>query len=199
MKIFILLLGVIFSQTVFAAEVAIFGITLGADVPAIPVCESFKSDVSETCLKNDILDNPRLWKGGSNAGGSEEYTIYLPTSDIPRYLNKNRTTFGDLTFSALDGKVENITLFTEGNSVQDDALAALTKKFGKPNNFKTIMLQNSFGAGSIGYRARWLKGDVMVIFEGISDRINFGKIEISTKKYLAREKIWEDKEKGKDL
>lgn len=205
MKFFILLLGVMLSQSVCAASgVEVFGIKLGADLPSFPVCKMWalgESDkISETCFRaNEIIANPRSWKGGSNAGGCEEYQILLPTRDIPGYLNFNRSAFSDITISVIDGKVENITLFTNGASSQDEALAALVKKFGKPKQNKEVVLQNSFGAKRLGYSAIWVKGDTTVLFDGITYDINNGLIDISTKKYLVRKKEWVTKEKGKDL
>lgn len=92
-------------------------------------------------------------------------------------------------FSALvmDGKIQAMRWMTRGQGQQEAMLATLKGKFGEPASLKADPLQNGFGAKYESIRATWsLPQTVTVIFQGIADRIDQGKVEIMSEEARAR-------------
>lgn len=44
-------------------------------------------------------------------------------------------------------------------------------------------MQNGYGVHYFGYNAKWVIGDVIVTFAGVTSSTEFGEIKITTRKY----------------
>lgn len=197
MKILLFCISLILSQTVLSAEITIFGVTIRGNLPLLPICEN-DYDVKETCFKGgedwkkqqeasvegkEFTRQPNVLNMKSNGNDfGHNYEILLPSSEVPSYLKHERL-IGDFTISLFDGKVEGINIPTDGYSSQKNAFDALRKKFGKPQYFNKINMQNGYGVHYFGYNAKWVIGDVIVTFAGVTSSTEFGEIKITTRKY----------------
>lgn len=94
-----------------------------------------------------------------------------------------------ITAHVIGGRLEGIVIYTVGYSAQSAALNLLKGKYGDPTTVSTTSEQNAFGARYKNIHAKWRRGDINVVFDGMIDKIDEGRIIINTKKgaeFLAR-------------
>lgn len=120
-------------------------------------------------------------KSGTNEPMAfENIEIMFPVASAPTIG------FG-FTALVLDGKVQALKWTTRGQAQQSVVLEALKTKFGVPASTTTDTLQNGFGAKCDSIRASWsLPQTITVVFQGIGDRIDQGKVEIMSEAARAR-------------
>lgn len=86
-----------------------------------------------------------------------------------------------------DGVVDEITILTNGVSVQDAALSALTDKFGAPTAITRVPVQNRFGAVYQAIEAEWRLPGYRVTFDAVKADLDSGQINIGSDEYFVRE------------
>jgi hypothetical protein len=105
-----------------------------------------------------------------------------------------------LSAQVIDGKLESVWWETGGLEVQDEALAELIKKYGKPTRFHEDRKQNAFGAQFVSHRAEWHFVNLTVTFSGSLNTIDVGAVTISTNKMQEYQKtLGADEPKGLKL
>jgi hypothetical protein len=188
-KILVLLFLCCFINYAVAADLSVFGINIGKPLD-LPDCEQDG--------KMDLLNIKSACVIGKNtikkAWGTDDVSFAFPQEALPSYVKSLSMGLGA---ELIDGNVESIAFGTNGESVQDDVFSDLKKKFGKPTSFRKVPLQNRFNVKVIGLEARWHKNGIYVEFNGIEDSIDWGRVEISTDKYLKVYKDWEKLENSK--
>lgn len=172
-----------------AADYSVFGIDLGQKI-TMPDCGAGAAifDEKTMCVirKGDMWRFTTSLQNLEKELGTEEISIYFPNNLAPPYLSGI-----DLGVEMIDGVVESIAFSTAGESVQNDVLAALTKKYGNPTSIRNIPLQNAFGAKIIAIQASWHKSGLFVEFNGAAGSVDHGRVEVSTERYRKRYEAWE--------
>lgn len=105
----------------------------------------------------------------------------LPTSGKIQFIPS--TTFPGvkkINVELIDGVVEDITLITYGEGVQDKLYANLSGKYGVPQIKDIVKIQNRMGADFNNIVAEWKFTDLTILFSGVIDRIDTGIISAST-------------------
>lgn len=97
----------------------------------------------------------------------------------PDYSKENE----HLMVDTLENKVVALWFSTKGASVQEEVLATLTTKYGKPTVLDRKKKQTAFGVVIPYLSAYWKLPDVVVLFDGVTDRIDDGTVSISTPAY----------------
>lgn len=88
--------------------------------------------------------------------------------------------FSNAGVLVLDGTIHRVWFWTRGLKFQQDDLARLIDKFGKPTKVDRKNLQNAFGASFESMSASWDLGDSVVSFESYTDDINTGMLVLET-------------------
>jgi hypothetical protein len=123
--------------------------------------------------------------------GATIVNIFFPNNDRPRIVIPIKSIMGRV----IDGKLESISIGTCGIDCQDEALAVLTEKYGRPQTLKDENKQNEFGAVYTSHKAAWtflsvnqvstdVSADLIVSFRGTTERLDEGRIDIMTQKGL---------------
>jgi hypothetical protein len=88
---------------------------------------------------------------------------------------------GFLMRAAVDnGIVTGFSFETLGAKDQADVLAQLKAKYGRPAVLERRLLQNAFGVQVTSYYAEWYTRTVYVQFDGVTDTIDRGWVQIET-------------------
>lgn len=103
--------------------------------------------------------------------------VHLTGDDQDAFSFINGPSFGVFI---QDGTVASIVIATKGVDVQDAAFAALTKKFGKPNDKAVLTKQNRMGATFKIIEASWARRDAEIHFWGAKANPDVGGIYIVT-------------------
>ena len=137
-----------------ATHTSIFGIKLGAPL-ALPDCPVNSYNLVDESAIKELCVEP------ASAANIEESSrnVYFIPGDSPDYLKYNHL---DLTIR--DGLVQKISVFTNGLNDQDEVLAELTKKFGRPTTLKSEAESNLMGATFQAVTANWKVGADRVLF-----------------------------------
>lgn len=159
----------------FAADVTLFGITLGRplNLPDCPLNTQGGVDdeaVTKLCA--------RAWP---ESGPARTYDIGIPASARPDYLASRQ-----IAVEVMDGTVQWIDIITNGAQNQAKVLSQLIDKFGKPNSFAQQPWSNSLGAKLSALKARWTFGDQAVELDGfgLSGKLDRGVAQAYTKKWI---------------
>lgn len=138
------------------------------------------------------------WKAGREnvkIHWPHNYKLYFPGSI------KGGTS---LSGFAINGAVESISLGTGGLIVEDQVLAGLMKKFGKPTILKTSTMLSSDGKSAKFKAATWINDELQVEFQGVrpgrrksGNEFGAGSIYIRTKKGQALHERRLQMERGK--
>jgi hypothetical protein len=82
--------------------------------------------------------------------------------------------------SVENGTVTGSSFETLGVSDQADVLARLKAKYGEPTVLETRLLQNALGVRVTSYYAEWETRTVYVQFDGVTDTMDRGWVQIET-------------------
>jgi hypothetical protein len=82
--------------------------------------------------------------------------------------------------SVHDGIVTGVSFETLGVRDQADVLSRLKEKYGRPTVFEHRLLKNAFGVRVTSYYAEWATHIVYVQFDGATDTIDRGWVQIET-------------------
>jgi hypothetical protein len=85
-----------------------------------------------------------------------------------------------------EGVVGDITIFTKGIDVQEEALSQLTDKFGAPSEQQIRVMQNRLGARFDVVESSWSISGTYVRFTGASRNLDSGTISGTTPRAAAR-------------
>jgi hypothetical protein len=144
------------------AAPSLIGIELGKPLNA-PACPSdpilFFAPDRSTCQAD-------------TQGSSTEFWMHLANGHAT-YLG------GEPLVTVRDNSVEEISVQTLGIYGQDEALAALEVKFGKPTSLARPVMQNGFGATYRTIRARWVRAAYVVTYTSALD-VDHGEIHLMT-------------------
>jgi len=150
-----------------AQETMVLGIALGAPL-RMPACKGGETArASRLCFK-DVVKAPE----------SPSLTEYIVANTIkePPYMR------GDIHVMVLDGMVESVQVGTWGLEYQDNALKALSDKYGPPTHTRREKSKVLRARISTLY-ADWELRDFSVTFYGSVGSIDWGRVEASTYGY----------------
>lgn len=146
----------------------VLGIEVGAPF-TVPACSAREVSVSgRICFNADMIER-KTW-------GADEYYVSIPSAGTPPYVR------GELRVSVIKGVVESIQVGTWGIQAQSGALAALTKKYGDPTRSRKQMHHALRSRFPTQY-AEWDFDDFSVKLDGTTGSIDWGRIEVSTRRY----------------
>ncbi len=152
-----------------AQDKVVLGIELGAPF-RIPACKAGETaTASRPCFKSDLTTR--------KTNGVVEYFVANTTTSWPTYMRS------DIHVMVLDGTVESVQYGTWGIETQDNALAALSKKYGAPTRLRRE-LQKGMRARIRTIFADWDLQGFSVRLLGSVGSIDWGRIEVSTPRYL---------------
>ena len=165
----------------------VFGIAIGEPLN-IPECSKYGFDllhIPGPCAKS--------W-GTIKETGEVKMTVWFPTNQTPSIVKS----FPPVQISVLEGKVEYLFFSTRGISSQEDDLAQLKAKYGRPHKIDRPRMQNALGAEFGAYRASWTFPGLLVQFEGTTGSIDEGRVKVITPRYKAIVEEWsKKKEEGR--
>jgi hypothetical protein len=153
---------------------AILGVTIGApltrpECPKNPSGSYHLTSLQATCW---IKDQYR----------ADSVEVWLVDADL---VGVDFMRGGKLYLGMQDGKVGQIAIPTTGVASQRDAMVALRAKFGAPSRSAVTRAQNAFGAVFSVQTAAWFRPEYTVTFDAADSDLEWGRIEITTKGYLA--------------
>jgi len=164
-----LLLGYLLAVSFSAAAQGkgILGIELGSRF-LLPECGAGGGAVtSRACVSPDpVVRKP--W-------GADEYRVALPISGTPSYVR------GEIRVTTVQGIVESVQVGTWGIQSQDGVLSALTNQYGKPTRIRE---QKHPLSRTPARFAEWELADFSVKLEGSTGSIDWGSIEVASRRYL---------------
>lgn len=179
----------------------VFGIKIGErlsipeceknlDRPLKPKEEDFNSGTYEFCYAQfgHLFDNesntPPLITGEIHV----EPTTMLGGPKLAR--------LGGFNGLIIDGVLEEIEFYTWGIEAQDIVFDALKEKYGKPFKYEPKNVQNKMGARYEAFDATWQFDDLNVIFFSVENKLDSGRVIISTDRALIyRAKEYDVKQK----
>ena len=150
---------------------SVFGIELGGRF-SVPQCGAKDGIVYSTRTCYNGVPARKAW-------GADQYDVSLPNAEAPAYVR------GELAVFVVDGVVEAVRVSTWGIQAQGGALKALTAKYGKPAKAweqKRNTLRSRFNAQF----AEWTFTDFDVKFDGTTNSIDWGQIDVATHRYRKR-------------
>lgn len=166
-----------------AGGVTFYGLELGAPL-SLPPCVSIKA-----------VDRKADYKGPCRIDGkSGTATVMWMSTPGPTHSPKG---LDFLDVKLIDGRIERIEQTTAGLAVQEAVFTDLTAKFGTPTHFKKRPFGNVYGQRYEGIEAGWSVDDAIVLFFGLENSVDHGRIEVATRRDLdSRERLMRT-EKGR--
>jgi hypothetical protein len=160
--------------TAFAgdAPISLYGITVGEPL-SIQSCGTGRETICWTAVSDSLAK--------ITPPGTTMRQVNFGSASQPRI---SRYPFFQLML--IDGVVEDITVFTKGVDVQDEALSQLIEKFGKPSDQQVRTVQNRMGARFDYVVASWRAADVTVTYTGFSGTLDNGRISVTSPKALEK-------------
>lgn len=161
------------------APVTLFGIQLESPLTQLPDCQgnldrsmSFKAYEDKLCLiRLGLLTNP--------ARG--HFDVNLPWNK-PDYLLQ-------VSVESFKGDIVRVHATTHGIRYQDDVLAALVSRLGKPKRRRNDPLENAFGHRVHRVFAQWEFPSATLTFSGVAGKVSQGSIELESKAHARREAL----------
>jgi hypothetical protein len=181
----LIVLAIVMGKTLAAAEptstvssapdTKVFGLQLGADL-SLQECQKTKVGNRYFYTWKDTAWCYQHWNGPlEGAVVTETVEIAFPFADRPQ-LTSDLALIGQV----IDGKLEGISFGTLGAPDQDRVLQALTGKYGKPTVSRSYETQTYAGAKFRAVKVIWMFSDLIVTFEGVTDRVDRGLVKIDT-------------------
>jgi hypothetical protein len=159
------------------ANANVFGFHLGEKL-SIPECAWHYAGESYFYAQNDLVSCfERSVKDPKSPMTNERISIRFSVDKQPQIVFGS----GILAWIA-EGKIESVCFDTRGLSDQNQILSALKEKYGRPSSTSEIKKQNTFGATFDSHFAVWKFANLTVIFQGTTDRVDGGLVNIDTKK-----------------
>lgn len=156
------------SAALHASETSFFGLEIGKPV-SLGDCtpQDFSpSEDSHICVARRKSDSSLLpW-------GQVDNLLHVPVKHWRPWGPK------DMMISEFSGEVVQIFAQTHGHSYQDEALADLSNKYGKPQILRKTPLQNRTGAKFFGLYAEWKMSGFKIVLKGVDGSIDSGSITI---------------------
>lgn len=172
-------------------DMSVFGIKLGEQL-TVPDCTTVRGenywDYKEMCSMG--MD------AYTRASGETVNQMKLPSDQIPHFMRVIGINNGP-TASVIDGNVESVFVRTDGIDVQQEVMATLKAKYGKPTRFRKQVMRNAFGTKFEVYYATWILSNLKVDFKGSNGSIDHGNFEVSTPKYDKLMQEWDAKQEAK--
>ena len=164
-----------------SADDTVFGMRLGEKF-SIPECVRLKK--SNLYAENDPA--PCYERIGLTWGKKTQHdspvtndtvTILFPFIQRPPIISGLK-----ITAQIVDGNLESIGFNTMGLQTQDQTLSALKEKYGDPTSLAELKKQNNFGATFDSHFSVWKFEKFTVVFQGTTDRVDSGLVNIDTRK-----------------
>lgn len=167
-----------------APTMAVMGLDLGSTL-TISECPykkqlrrlAYESEYSSTntlrpCfqVREGYLDNP----GQPITTGTRKVRILLGDA-APRGVDWSR-----IEGTVIEGKLEALFVPTSGASSQEELLAQLLQKYGRPFDLTRETVQTRMGASYEAAYATWKFDNLLVIFTGMAGSISNGAITFAT-------------------
>lgn len=128
---------------------------------------------------------PPCWRGLLTSNGEQA----IPRGRVSLWFFDKPSWVQDVDVSVVHGTIELVVLTTRGLDVQDEALAALIEKYGKPTEQSETPLQTMLGATFMGRDAVWNSSDVQVTFAGAASEVSTGVVLVTS----AAGRAWQEK------
>jgi hypothetical protein len=163
-------------STYAQAEESIFGFTIGKRIEA-PECPS------KTIAGRKYFDVMSPYTCAWN----EEHRPNDPLPSRIVVLAKNTSpSFMKGLFRAYikDDTMVGVRFSTFGVSTQEDTFVQLTAKYGKPSSITKSKAQTLVGASFEAINAEWRRDGIVVLFSGVTDRVDIGEVRIETNEFF---------------
>jgi len=162
------LLMSLIQQPALARDMTVLGVTLGTRF-LVPACGPGERVFPARLCFDSALFSRKPW-------GADEYHVLMPSAGTPPYVR------GELRVYAVNGIVESVQVSTWGIEAQHGVLDALGKKYGKPARARQEK-QKGLRSRFPTQFAEWDFRDFTVRFDGTTGSIDWGRIEVSTRRY----------------
>ena len=120
------------------------------------------------------------WMASNMRPGSETNLRHNPELSIVPLRNKRPVGTGVVFASVVGGKVEGLTVTTDGFAHAQEIFEQLKLKLGMPTTEDTAQVVSGVGAKFTSPRASWDLPGVQVQFNGIVNAVNTGIITVRT-------------------
>lgn len=191
MKIAVLLLIASFSVTSAQAATSVFGFELGQPI-GVSECpfkpEKYPLPGKIASKYYDPLPPETCFEEAHqiNTYGQAVRRIIFGRGESP-VIVKN----WNMIALERDGQLIGVHFFTTGVASQDVVFNELVKKFGKPNEQHANESKNAMGATFQALHASWDSAELVVRFDGITDRLDRGEVTIDLPEAFALRKSWD--------
>jgi len=152
-------------------ERVVLGVTLNAPF-ALPACALREVTIASRICFNPAMINRKDW-------GAEEYFVSIPVRGTPPFVR------GEIGVYVVGGIVEAVKIGTWGIQGQAGALADLKKTYGEPTRAWQEHRHRQRSRFPSLF-AEWDISDVWVRLDGTTATIDWGSIEIQTRRYQKR-------------
>jgi hypothetical protein len=178
------------SEAIAASEaVTVLGMTLGEPF-TVPECKTpddsnkpIFSSWHETCWTLTVSRRLMAFMERQKPGSSQ---IFMSPKVI--WYKGDPIIGASIDAHVEDGILEALTFQNEGIKDQENVMAKLIEKFGKPSMFIKAPMQNRFGANFLVYRAEWKRHDVHVRYDADCSKgdLDCGWVVIETASFYAK-------------
>ncbi|WP_439449798.1 hypothetical protein [Stenotrophomonas sp. ATs4] len=160
------------------------GIGIGA--PLVPECPRerlpYAGSVYDLSGRKSACWAANGMRAGSPTDTRNNESLILLPLDSKRPIGT-----GSVTATVVDGKVEGLTISTDGFAHAQEIFEQLKQKLGKPSLQDTVQVVSGVGANFSSPRAVWELPGVYIRFNGIVGAVNTGLIIVSTDEERKRE------------
>lgn len=155
------------------------GIQIGGDLGTSCAIEEIESQRFELpCwIDSDLNNDPRRKR--HYYGDRDALLVHTPT-------NKRPVGTGDVSALVLNGRVEAVTVRTDGFAHQEQIFDQLQVKFGKPDSVRRSPVISAVGAKFDSIEAVWILPTGRAEFVGISSQVTRGFIKVYSNEGFAR-------------
>lgn len=181
--------GICYTPTGVANQVndmhKVFGISLGQPLD-LPECEKDQrmhdAGYTDYVLRSPFTKNPACYEKLIIERQAPDDCLPVMNDRVWAKFPYQATPYWavDIGVSLVNGLVELVTIETPGHEAVAEVYASLISKYGKPTFKEEVEVQNLAGVKVKSVNATWKVDDVNVEFNGVLNKINFGKVRIYT-------------------
>lgn len=159
----------------YAGDIQIFGFRFGYPLE-LPECPYRRAATLPTKLYEILVPTTCYWDANQHSDfATPVKRIVFSEKEAPAIV-KN----WQMLALELNGRIAGIQFLTGGINTQEIVLAQLISKFGPPTSSSKRSIQNAYGAVFEAVDVSWKADDIIVTFEGVIDRIDFGRVRVET-------------------
>ncbi len=195
-KLFATIIVFSLSTTSFAQDMTVFGLVLG-EALSIPECQKrgtgpttyYPHFDKNTCYERKFPNNYNY-----SRLQNEFIDVYFESQKTPWFLK-----YGYLDAQIVDGKLERVSIYTNGLETGRDFLNILKEKYGTPTSYEQFTVQNKLGTTFDSFYSEWDLEGIYLHFDPAFGSLDHGAALIETRENHKRRMKLIEEQKNKEM